>query len=110
MNIPHRLYNCDETFLPMDGTREKAVTCKSTKPTYSQAIGTREHITMLCGASAAGTALPHMIISFKGPDDAVYAKSDSCWVDSELFLAWMNFAMQFHNIQLSCLSADTTHK
>ena len=100
MNTPRRLYNCDETFLPLDGTREKVVTCKSAKSTYAQAIGTREHITMLCGASAAGTTLPPMIIfpkafpggkyTFKGPDDAVYAKSDSGWVDSELFLAWMN--------------------
>ena len=100
MNNPRRLYNCDETFLPLDGTREKAVTSKRAKSTYAQAIGTREHITMLCGASAAGTALPPMIIfpkafpggkyTFKGPDDAVYAKSDSGWVDSELFLSWMN--------------------
>ena len=28
--------------------------------------------------------------TFEGPDDAVYAKSDSGWVDSNLFLLWMN--------------------
>jgi hypothetical protein len=47
---------------------------------------------LLCGASAAGVALPPMIIfakSFDGPDDAVYAKSESGWIDSELFLFWM---------------------
>ena len=99
MNAPRRIYNCDETFLPLDGTREKAVTSKKAKYTYAQAHGTTDHIIMLCGASAAGIALPPMIIfpkafpggayTFKGPDDAVYAKSESGWVDSELFLSWM---------------------
>ena len=27
---------------------------------------------------------------FDGPEDALYAKSDSGWIDSELFLAWLN--------------------
>lgn len=90
---------CDETFLPLDYTREKAVTKKNAKNVYVQARGTTDHITMLCGASAAGLPLPPMIIYPKafpggqyrceGPDDAVYAKSESGWVDSELFLAWM---------------------
>ena len=54
---------------------------------------------MLCGASAAGIPLLPIIIfpkgfpggayTFEGPDDAVYAKSDSGWVDSNLFLSWM---------------------
>ena len=50
----------------------------------TQAMGTTEHITLLCGVSAAGIALPLMIIypqsysggqyRFGGPDDLVYAK------------------------------------
>ena len=96
---PRQLFNCDETFLPLDYIREKAVTKKNAKNVYIQARGTTDHITMLCGASAAGLPLPPMIIypkafpggqyRFDGPDDAVYAKSESGWVDSELFLAWM---------------------
>ena len=31
MNLPRQLCNCDETFLPLDYTREKAVTLKNTK-------------------------------------------------------------------------------
>ena len=27
---------------------------------------------------------------FEGPDDALYAKSDSGWIDSELFISWFN--------------------
>ena len=54
---------------------------------------------MLCAASAAGFPLPPMIIypkaypggayTFEGPDDALYGKSESGYVDSELFTKWM---------------------
>lgn len=73
---------------------------RGTKNVYCQAQGTTEHITLLCCASAAGLPLPPMIIypkafpggqyRFEGPDDAVYAKSEFGWVDSELFLIWLN--------------------
>ena len=92
---PRRIYNCDETFLPLDATREKVVMLKNT----TQSPGTTEHITMLCAASAAGFPLPPMIIfpggfpggayTFQGPNDALYAKSESGWVDTELFICWM---------------------
>ena len=81
MNSPRHLYSCDETFLPLNGTREKAVTLKKAKYAYAQVHGTSDHITMLCGAFAAGITLSPMIIypksfpggayTFKGPDDAV---------------------------------------
>jgi len=98
-NSPRQIYNCDETFVQLDCTREKVVTLKKSKNTYMQSQGTSEHITMLCAASAAGLPLPPMIIysksfpggqyRFDGPDDALYAKSESGWIDSELFLKWM---------------------
>ena len=54
---------------------------------------------MLCCASAAGVPHPPMIIysksfpggayRFEGPDDALYARSESGWIDSELFLVWL---------------------
>ena len=48
MNSPRCIYNCDESFMPLDGTREKAVTLKKAKCAYAQAQGTTEHITLLC--------------------------------------------------------------
>ena len=58
-----------------------------------------DHITTLCTVSAAGFPLPPMIIypngfpggayTFQGPDDALYGKGESGWVDGELFLSWM---------------------
>ena len=96
MNSPRQLFNCDETYLPLNIACEKVI---SRKNVYAQARGTSEHITLLCCASAAGIALPPMIFfskcfpggsyRFDGPDDALYAKSDSGWIDSELFLSWM---------------------
>ncbi len=93
------MYNCDETFLPLDSTKEKVVALKGSKSVYAQSTGTREHITLLCCASAAGIPHPPMIIyaksfpggqyRFEGPDDALYAKSDSGWVDTDLFLSWL---------------------
>ena len=59
---PRHIYNCDETSLPLDHTKEKAATLKGTTAVYSQAPGTSDHITMLCCASAAGILLPPMII------------------------------------------------
>ena len=96
---PRQIYNADESFLPLNETKEKAVTMRNSKSVFSQSLGTTEHITVLCGASASGAALPPMIIyprsfpggqyRFGGPDDAVYARSESGWVDSELFLEWI---------------------
>ena len=62
MTAPRRVYNCDESFLPLDGSREKGVVSVKSKCAYGQVSGTTEHITLLCGASAAGIPLPPMII------------------------------------------------
>ena len=98
-NKPRQILNCDETFLPLDCNREKAIAQKGAKNTYCQSYGTSEHITLLCCASTAGIPHPPMIIysksfpggqyRFEGPEDALYARSESGWIDTELFLAWM---------------------
>ncbi len=95
-NKPRQLHNCDETFLPLNCIKEEAVTCRGTTNGYCQSYGTGEHITLLCCASAAGIPHPPMIIyaksfpggqyCFEGPDDAVYARSESGWIDSEQFV------------------------
>ena len=72
---------------------------RGSKTVYCQSTGTSEHITMMCCASAAGFPHPPMIIyaksfpggqyRFDGPDDTLYCKSESGWIDSELFLTWL---------------------
>ena len=75
---------------------------------------------MLCAASAAGLPLPPMIIyskSFPGgqycfdwPYDAFYAKSESGWIGSELFLKWMREIFLKHVVirQFCCLLMGTS--
>ena len=70
---------------------------------HCQALGTSEHITILCCASVAGLPHPPMIIyaksipggayCFDGPDDALHARSESGWIDSELF--WCGLGVFF---------------
>ena len=98
LSKPRQVYDCDETFLPLNENKDKVVALRNAKSVYSQAMGTTEHITMLCCVSCAGTALPPMNIypgtypggqyRLGGPDDTLYAKSTSGWIDSELFLLW----------------------
>lgn len=64
-NSPRHFINCDETFLPLDYTREQAITRQNAKNVYMQAHGTTDHITMPCAASAVGAVLPPMIIILK---------------------------------------------
>jgi hypothetical protein len=59
VNAPRQLLNCDETFLPLNMSCEKVIARKNTKHIYAQSRGTSE---LLCGASAAGVALPPMSI------------------------------------------------
>ena len=91
MNKPRQLCNWDETFLPINCIKEKAVTRRGTKNVYCQSYGTSEYIILLCCTSAARIPHPPMIIyaksfpsvqhRFEGTDDAVYARSESGWID-----------------------------
>ena len=101
MGAPRQLFNCDETFYPLNFSCEKVIARKNAKHVYIQSRGTFEHITLLCGASAAGVALSPMIIfsksfpggtyRFDGPADAVYAKDGST---ANFFLSWMKIFLR----------------
>ena len=95
--IPRRLSNCDETFLPLDYSYSgESSHCQRDE---SSLQSNSRYDSLLCCASAAGIPHPPMIIysncfpvgpyRLDGPDDALYAKSDSGLVDSELFLTWL---------------------
>ena len=107
-NSPHRFSNCHEIFPPLVGMRKKA---DNLKYAYAQAHGISEHFTLLCGASAVRIApmimypksFPGGAYTFKGPDDAVHAKSESGWVDSEIFLSWKKKVfLEFASSTASC--------
>ncbi len=105
-NKPRQIFNCDETFPPLDCNKESVVARKGSKNSYCQSYNTSDHISLLCCASAYGIPHPPMIIyskslpggqyRFEGPEDALYARSESGWIDTELFLAWLkNIFLKF---------------
>ena len=51
-------------------------------------------------------AFPGGAYTFKGPDDTVYTKSESGWVDSEIFPSWVNKVFQFAVPQRSVMFVD----
>ena len=67
--LPCQIFNCDETFLPLNISSKKVIALKNSKHVYSVSRGNSDHITLLCCASEAGIVLPPMIIyskSFSG--------------------------------------------
>ena len=97
---PDRIYNCDETGMVLDSTNDKVLAPCGAKHVYSHSMGTREHITVhACACACAnGTMLPPMIIFAEGfpggaytrggPTNALYAKSESGYMDGGLYLLW----------------------
>jgi len=92
------IYNCDESGMQLDSTNDRVLAPKGVKHVYSQSMGTREHITVHVCVCANGKVMPPMIIFAKGfpggpyaregPNGALYAKSESGYMDGELYLKW----------------------
>lgn len=97
-NKPHVYWNCDETVVDLNKSTQQVVVPVRSKHAHSISVAPTDHVTALCCVNAAGQSLPPMIV-FKGgfpggaytkggPVSAIYAKSDSGFVDGELFVAW----------------------
>ena len=97
--LKSQIFYSDKTFLLLNISCEKVLVLKNSKHVYTVLCGTSEHITLLCCAPIdwyrSSTnynifkELPGGNYKFDGPDDALNAKSNSRWIDSELFLPWM---------------------
>ena len=95
---PGQIFNCDETGFPLDHKTGKVVTRRGQKHTYTITSGNKTQITVMACVSAAGYALPHMVIfDRKGlnPDwtegevpGTRYGLNESGWIDSNLFDGW----------------------
>ena len=91
MNCPHRIYNMDESGMPLDHKPSKVVTLRGTKKVHCRTSGNKAQITILACANAAGGVIPPMVI-FEGkrlnPDwtkgevpCTLYGMSDKGWTD-----------------------------
>ena len=98
MEKPRQIYNCDESGFQMGKPPQKVLVSKGCKHPYLQAPGTRDHITVLACLNAAGDDVPPMIIYGKGypggnyprgaPDNTLFARSESGYIDTILFRKW----------------------
>ena len=99
LNKASRIYNMDETGMPLDPKPLKRVARRGVRKVHAPSSGDKSQITVVACANSAGRVLPPMVI-FKGErfnhqwsdgeiPDTLYGMSESGWIDQELFLYWL---------------------
>ena len=97
---PERIYNMDETGVPLDPRPSKVLAARGQKKVCYRSSGNKSQITVIGCGSASGQVLPPFIIFAAKQlnelwmrDEVVgsrYAVSDSGWIDQELFFYWLS--------------------
>ena len=100
---PLRIYNCDETGFPISPKPPKIIAEKGAPNVYARGSSSKQTITALLCASAAGTYLRPMIVYpgtnfrrefitkfFDNIPDGEFGHSHSGWMDQTLFLQWLS--------------------
>lgn len=99
MNLPSRIYNMDESGMPLDHKPPKVVAPKGMKKVHCRTSGSKGQITIIACANAAGNVIPPMVF-FEGKrlnsewikgevPNMLYGMSERGWTDQELFFYWM---------------------
>ena len=99
LNSPARIYNVDETGIPLDARPPNIVTRRGIKKVRNRGVGRKGQVTIVACGNAAGQALSPMIIyDAKNLNHAwtsnevpgtTYGLSDNGWITTELFEGWM---------------------
>ena len=97
-NNPMRIYNCDETGMPLNPKGVKVVAKTGSKNVSSISGDTKTQITVLACTCATGIALPPLVIFDRktlNPEMTVgeipgtlYGLSKTGWINRELFFQW----------------------
>ena len=120
---PAQIYNVDERGIPFDPRAPNVVAPKGTKKVRYRSSGRKGQVTIVGCASAAGQAIPPMVIfdakrlnpewtkgEFPG---TTYGLSDNGWINSELFEAWLSEHFLQHAVSarplLLLLDGHSTH-
>ena len=120
---PAQIYNVDESGIPFDPRAPNVVAKKGTKKVRYRSSGKKGQVTIVGCASAAGQAIPPMVIfdakrlnpewtngEFPG---TTYGLSDNGWINTELFEAWMSEHFLQHAVLarplLLLLDGHSTH-
>ena len=99
MGCASRIYNMDESGMPLDHKPPMVVARRGIKKVHCRTSGNKSQITIIACANAAGSIIPPMVI-FEGqrfnPEwskgevpDTLYGMSDKGWTDQELFYYWL---------------------
>ena len=99
INSPERIYNVDETGVPLDPKAPNVVTRKGTKKVRYRSTGKKGQITVVACGSATGQIIPPTVIfESKHVKNAwtrnelpgmSYGCSDSGWITADLFESWL---------------------
>ena len=97
--FPQRIYNMDETGVPLDSRPPKVVAPKGQKKVRYRCSGQKSQITVVACCNATGHAIPPFIIFAAKQLNALwmrdevpgsrYAVSDNGWIDQDLFHFWL---------------------
>ena len=99
LNKPNRIYNVDETGMPLDHKPPKVVTTKGQKKVRCRTTGNKAQVTVIACVSASGHTIPPFVIFdaktlniewTKGEIPGTrYGLSNTGWVDTYLFKKWL---------------------
>lgn len=96
-----RIFNLDESGFPLAGTngKLKIITSRGSKNVYKMTPDSKEQVTVLCCADAAGKlSKPYVIFpgvrpkfNFEGvnPDDYYVGNSPNGWMSADCFFGWL---------------------
>ncbi|KAI8482337.1 hypothetical protein Bbelb_399280 [Branchiostoma belcheri] len=97
-NKPNLIHNCDETGISMEVNRGRVLVPKGVKGVPCKSSGTKDRVTFHIAVTAEGKTLAPMLIYKKsfpsgaytqsGPDNTLYAVSESGFMDKDLFEKW----------------------
>ena len=96
---PSRIWNADEAGFPLCPKTGKVLAVRNARNVYCATGDSKEQITTLCAANAAGNVLPPMHI-FSGErfksnpmndcvENAYFGRSPKGWMSTELFYGWV---------------------
>ena len=97
-NNPMRIYNCDETGMPLNPKGVKVIAKTGSKDVSSVSGETKSQITVLACTCANGTYIPPFVLFDRktlNPElttgeipGTLYGMSDTGWMNSEFFMYW----------------------
>ena len=100
MDKPSRIYNCDETGIPLNPPCPKVIDKVGTRNPCYVTGDSKVQVTVLACTNAAGIVIPPMVVMKKRPitehicegevPGTAYGLSDSGWMNRELFSTWFS--------------------